>query len=57
MKHNILHQIYLGENSKQSKNECDHDWELKDDSFDHEFGCEQIQYYECVNCEATRDLD
>ena len=36
---------------------CDHEWELKDDSFDHEFGCEQIQYYECVKCEETKDLD
>lgn len=37
--------------------ECDHEWELKDDSFDHELGCEQIQYFECAYCEETKDLD
>lgn len=36
---------------------CDHDWELKDESFNHEFGCEQVQYYECVKCEKTKDLE
>lgn len=30
---------------------CDHDWQLCDDSFDHEFGTEQIPpYYECQKC-------
>lgn len=35
--------------------ECDHDWEFQDDSFDHEFGCEVIRYWQCAKCEATRD--
>ena len=37
--------------------EYDHDWELQDDSFDHEFGCEQIQYYRCEICDAEKDLE
>jgi len=36
---------------------CDHDWEFADDSFDHEYGCEQIHYWRCVLCRATRDME
>ena len=35
----------------------DHVWELKDESFDHELGCEQVHYYEWARCEETRDLE
>lgn len=34
----------------------DHDWELQDDSFDHEFGTKVIVYYECQNCGATKPV-
>ena len=33
---------------------CDHDWEEVDDSFDHEFGTEQIHFHRCSKCDATR---
>ena len=36
--------------------ECDHDWELIDNSFDHEYGCEQIQFWTCSLCDETRDI-
>ena len=29
---------------------CDHEWEFIDDSFDHEYGCEQIHYRKCRLC-------
>lgn len=34
--------------------DCDHEWEVRDDSFDHEFGTEVIIYEKCVKCELTR---
>lgn len=34
--------------------ECEHDWQFQDDSFDHEFGIEIIVYDECMTCGATR---
>lgn len=37
--------------------EYDHHWELQDASFDHEFGCEQVYYYECQHCGKTKDLE
>jgi len=33
---------------------CDHEWEWKNDSFDHEFGTEQIFYWVCQKCELTK---
>lgn len=33
------------------------DWEFCDDSFDHEFGTETIQYEECRHCGTTRALE
>lgn len=36
---------------------CDHDWEFQDDSFDHEFGTEQVHYWLCVKCDATRPME
>lgn len=33
---------------------CDHEWKFIDDSFDHEFGTEQIYYDECQKCGETR---
>lgn len=35
----------------------DHDWQFQDDSFDHEFGTERVHYWQCANCEATRDME
>jgi hypothetical protein len=35
----------------------DHDWEFCDESFDHEYGCEQVHYFVCRNCEETRDME
>lgn len=34
--------------------ECDHEWEVVDDSFDHEFGTEVIVFERCLDCNATR---
>lgn len=33
------------------------EWEMCDESFDHEFGTEQIHYEECRLCGATRALE
>ncbi len=33
---------------------CDHEWKPVDDSFDHEYGCEQVHYWRCDKCEATK---
>ena len=30
--------------------ECDHDYEWIDSSFDHEFGTESCGYWECSDC-------
>lgn len=36
--------------------ECEHEWEVRDDSFDHEFGTEKIPPYEvCLKCDAHRE--
>lgn len=32
--------------------ECDHEWEVVDDSFDHEYGCERIVFERCRLCDA-----
>ena len=32
---------------------CDHEWEFIDDSFDHEWGCEQAHSWECHKCGET----
>ena len=37
--------------------ECDHEWVLRDDSFDHEFGTEQVFYWECQFCDATKETE
>lgn len=34
--------------------ECDHEWEVIDDSFDHEYGCEVIVFERCEFCGAER---
>lgn len=36
--------------------ECDHDWRIRDDSFDHEFGTEVLVCWECEKCGATKEL-
>lgn len=38
---------------------CDsgHELIIINDSFDHEFGCEQIFYYQCSVCDATHEED
>jgi hypothetical protein len=41
----------------ESSNECDHDWIEVDDSFDHEYGTEQIFYYVCAKCDATKERE
>ena len=37
------------------ENKCEHEWEFEDDSFDHEFGTEVIQYYVCIHCGEVAD--
>jgi hypothetical protein len=34
---------------------CDHEWEVIDDSFSHEYGTEIIVFEQCAKCEQTRD--
>lgn len=36
---------------------CDHEWEVVDDSFDHEYGCEQIVFLRCELCGAETEYD
>lgn len=36
---------------------CDHDWELIDESYDHEYGTETIIYYRCLLCNAEKDYE
>ena len=36
--------------------EFDHNWKFTDDSFDHEYGTERVYYWECRNCNATKDV-
>ena len=42
---------------KEQPEPCDHDWELVDDSFDHEYGTEQIGYYRCALCDEEKPYD
>ncbi len=35
--------------------ECDHDWKVVDDSFDHEYGTERIVFERCELCGAERE--
>ena len=35
----------------------DHELDVIDDSYDHEYGCEQVFYYRCSVCDATHDED
>ena len=37
--------------------DCDHEWKLIDDSFDHEYGTEQIVFYRCQLCDAEHEYD
>jgi hypothetical protein len=37
--------------------ECDHDWEVVDDSFSHEFGTQVVVYQRCLICDAVSDYD
>lgn len=36
---------------------CDHDLQVVDDSYDHEYGVEQIFYHQCIKCDATQEED
>ena len=36
---------------------CDHEWEEVDDSFDHEYGTEQIHFRRCVKCGEETEVD
>lgn len=36
---------------------CDHDWQHIDDSFDHEFGTEQVHSCLCEKCGATKPYE
>lgn len=36
---------------------CDHDWQVVDDSFDHEYGTEKIVFERCLKCDAERDYE
>lgn len=32
----------------------EHEWKARDESFDHEYGTQQVHFYECELCGATR---
>lgn len=36
---------------------CDHEWEVIDESFDHEYGTEIIVFERCSVCSAERDYN
>ena len=36
--------------------ECDHDWQVQDESFDHEYGTETVLFLACRNCDETKPL-
>jgi hypothetical protein len=42
---------------KQEQLDCDHDWKHRDESFDHEFGTEQIFFDECEKCGLRRETE
>jgi hypothetical protein len=37
------------------KADCDHAWEVVDDSYDHEFGTENIVFERCIHCDEERE--
>ena len=39
------------------KEECDHEWEVIDYSFDHEYGTEKIVFERCLLCDEERDYE
>jgi hypothetical protein len=41
--------------SSDPVDECEHVWEVIDDSFDHEFGCKIIVFERCRLCDAERN--
>lgn len=43
--------------SESNEEECDHEWEFQDDSFDHEFGTERVHYWQCSECGATKPVE
>jgi hypothetical protein len=45
------------QDKEQEQEECDHNWEFCDDSFDHEYGTEQVHYFLCSECGETRDVE
>lgn len=40
-----------------SMKDCDHEWEIIDQSYDHEYGCETIIFQKCIICGEERDYD
>jgi hypothetical protein len=36
---------------------CDHEWELQDESFSHEFGTEQVYFLRCLNCHLEKPAE
>ena len=37
--------------------ECEHEWEFVDASFDHEFGTRELFYDRCTVCGETKEHD
>lgn len=37
--------------------ECDHEYEVQDGSYDHEFGCKTVLCLECVHCGVCKPHD
>jgi len=38
-------------------NECDHDWELVDDSFDHDYGCASVVEDLFAKCDGEKEYE
>lgn len=53
--------LFNGRLQSYKQSECKrhygHDFEVQDDSFDHEFGTEVIVYYLCQECGKTEPFD
>ena len=50
----IVTELSVDDSSDRLALPCDHEWEIVDHSFDHEYGCEQILVDVCVKCGEER---
>jgi hypothetical protein len=36
--------------------EFDHEWEMHDETFDHDYGAERVHYWRCATCGETKEI-